>query len=68
MIKMEFVEYLFFLIVEIKNEMIFVCIFKYDNLKENFFFKILDVDYCVFCMIIRYLLCIYKCLFIFFSS
>lgn len=68
MIKMEFVEYLFFLIVEIKNEMIFVCIFKYDNLKENFFFLILDVDYCVFCMIIRYLLCIYKCLFIFFSS
>lgn len=66
MIKMEIVEYFFFLIVEIKNEMIFVCIFKYNNLKESFL--ILDVDYCVFCMIIRYLLCIYKCLFIFFSS
>lgn len=38
MIKMEFAEYLFLPIAEIKNEMISACISKHDNLKENFFF------------------------------
>lgn len=69
MIKMEFAEYLILPIAEIKNEMISACISIHDNLKEEkVFFLISDVDHCVSCMIIRHLLCIYKCLPTFSSS